>query len=460
MNNLKYDVVVVGAGVAGLTASFKLASRGWRVALVESKPASKIGDKVCGDAIGTHHFEEIDIHPPSTIIDHVYSGVKIYSPSRKHIIVVPGGGVSLNRLSFGQWLLKQALDKGVELYDQHVLLDIHLKDDHVEAVYARRVGGGKILLEAKAFIDASGYKPAIRSKLPETWPISERPYTTDYNIAYREVVELSEGVVREDDIDYAIIYIDVNIAPGGYWWLFPKNRTGNIVNVGLGVINNGFYNPRLNYERYLRPMFRGRVIHAGGGIVSTRRPLSTLVWRNVIVVGDAAYTVNPVHGGGIGSSMLSATIASKHLDKALETGLINENTMWDVNTEFMYKYGGKQAGLDILRMYMQKLSNEDYEWIMEKKLVDGGSIYDMGVHGNLADRIAYEISSLIKLLGKPSLLNELRIVRSYMNRARELYTSDYPRHPDELSKWLRIVDEVFTEFMAKLGFNRGSVVKW
>ncbi|MEM1878730.1 MAG: FAD-dependent oxidoreductase, partial [Desulfurococcaceae archaeon] len=50
----KYDVAVVGAGVAGLYASYVLALKGWKVALVESKHRSKIGDRVCGDAIGTH----------------------------------------------------------------------------------------------------------------------------------------------------------------------------------------------------------------------------------------------------------------------------------------------------------------------------------------------------------------------------------------------------------------------
>ncbi|MEM1700411.1 MAG: FAD-dependent oxidoreductase, partial [Desulfurococcaceae archaeon] len=63
----KYDVAVVGAGVAGLYASYVLALKGWKVALVESKHRSKIGDRVCGDAIGTHHFKELGIHIPDNV---------------------------------------------------------------------------------------------------------------------------------------------------------------------------------------------------------------------------------------------------------------------------------------------------------------------------------------------------------------------------------------------------------
>lgn len=453
----KYDVVVVGAGVAGLYASYQLASMGWRVALVESRPASKIGERVCGDAIGAHHFEELGLRVPDHAIDHKYRGVKVYSPSGKHSIIVPGEGVSVNRLKFGQWLLSEALNKNVELIDQHVVLDVVVKDNVVNAIKVKKVNGETSVIKASAFIDASGYKPAIRSRLPPEWPISEKPYVTDYNIAYREVIRLNNQL---DVAEYAEIYIDVDVAPGGYWWLFPKDPSGEIVNVGLGVINNGQFNPRFQYEKYLRSRFNGEVLNSGGGVVPTRRPICTLVWRNVAVVGDAAYTVNPVHGGGIGSSMLSSHIVAKHMNSALEAGEVNERTLWQANIDYMNSYGGKQASLDVLRMYMQKLSNDDYEWVMENKIVDGGSVYDLGVRGDLTEKITHGISLLIKLLGRPSLLSELRIVKNYMNKMREYYTVKYPSKPEELFEWMRSVDQLLLEYMRRVGFNRGSLVKW
>lgn len=456
----KFDVVIVGAGVAGLYIATQLSSMGWKVVLIESKPAYKIGDRVCGDAIGLHHFNELGLRVPEEVIDTKYHGVKIYSPSRKHSIVVPGEGVSVNRLKFGQWLLKKAIDSGSELLDQHVVYDVELKNGNVKSLRVKKVGGGSIEVEGRVFIDASGYKPAVRSKLPSEWPISERPYITDYNIAYREVLETDMPAVSDENRKYALIYIDVEVAPGGYWWLFPKRTDGRFVNIGLGVINNGKYNPRYQYERYLRKLLSGRVIHSGGGVVPTRRPIYTLVWRNVVVVGDAAYTVNPVHGGGIGSSMLSSHIVSKYVNSALEAGVINEEYIWQANVDYMYAYGGKQASLDILRMFMQKLSNDDYEWIMENRIVDGESVYDLGIKGDIAERVAHAISTLIKLLGKPSLLNQLRIVKNYMSRARGLYTSMYPRKPSDIYKWIMQVEKLFDSYVNAIGYDRGSLVKW
>ncbi|MCI4462500.1 MAG: NAD(P)/FAD-dependent oxidoreductase [Thermogladius sp.] len=454
-----YDVVVVGAGVGGLYSSLVLASKGFKVALVESKPRGRIGDKTCGDAIGVHHFQHIGLPIPESVVDHRYRGVKVKSPSEEHELVVPGEGVSVNRVKFGQWLLKNALDHGVELYDEHTLVGVELKDQGVSSVKVKRVGGGLVELKARYYIDASGARPSLRTKLPPEWPIAERPYETDFNLAYREVVEV-EKPVDEADVHYAVIYLNTTVAPGGYWWMFPKDRGGSIVNVGLGVIGGSSYNPRHNYDKYLRGRFKGRVLHAGGGIVPTRRPLPTMVWSNVGSVGDAAYTVNPVHGGGIGSTMEAAHILATHLANVLESGEPNTYNMWEVNLKYLEAYGVKQAGLDVLRMFLQRLSNEDFEWIIRNKLVDGSSVYDLGVKGSLGEKVVGAISTMVKLLGRPSLLGELRVLRMYMNKVEGLYKEDYPRNPDEIKRWVSRVEELFDEYARLIGFNRGARVKW
>ncbi|MET1160290.1 MAG: NAD(P)/FAD-dependent oxidoreductase [Thermoprotei archaeon] len=457
--NREYDVVVIGAGVAGLNTAYELASRGFSVALVETKPRERIGDKACGDAIGVHHFDEIGWEPPSNVIEHYYDGVTVYSPSRKYYVKVQGKGVSVNRIALGQWMLKRALDKGVELFDKHTLVKVNIKDNQVYSVEIRKAGSLEpVELRGRVFVDASGAKPALRTKLPSEWPLSEKPYMTDFNIAYREVIELEKPL--EENVDYAMIYLDTVIAPGGYWWLFPKSRDGGIINIGLGVVWGRDYNPRHNYEKYLRREFRGKILHRGGGLVPTRRPLPTLVWRNVVVVGDAAYTVNPVHGGGIGSSLLASHIASKHIAKALEKGVVNEESMWNMNREYMNAYGAKQASLDILRMYLQKLENSDFEWILKNKIVSGNDLYEMSSRAKLTEKIASNVQKLIRLLGKPSLLNQLRIVKKYMDQAVKLYTIDYPDKPADLSKWIARVEELFDNYRKTIGYDPGERVKW
>ncbi|MEZ0393878.1 MAG: NAD(P)/FAD-dependent oxidoreductase [Desulfurococcaceae archaeon] len=454
---MKYDVVVIGAGAGGAYTSLSLARAGLRVALVESKPKGKIGDKPCGDAIGKHHLESLGLALPKEAVVHRYRGVKVYSPSGKHSIEVLGEGVSVDRIAFGKWLVDSAVGAGAELFAGCAAREPRLSGDFVSSVEVACIDGRRLELEAGFFVDASGAVPALRSRLPRSWPISERPLTSDYNVAYREVVELEKPM---EDVDYAVIHVDAAVAPGGYWWAFPKDAEGRVVNVGLGVVWTSGINPRTRFEESLRPLFRGRVLHTGGGLVPTRRPLPTLVWRNVAVVGDAAYTVNPVHGGGIGSTLEAASIVSRWIVKAFEEGKIDERATWPANKEYMEVYGAKQAGLDVLRMFLQMLANDDLEWIVSSGIVDGASLYEVSSAGKLGEALLRKISGTLRLLARPSMLSRLRMVRDYMEAARSLYLDEYPRTPDGLGEWQRRADALFREFAERIGYRLGQEVSW
>lgn len=456
---MDYDVLIVGAGVAGLYLATQVAKKGFKTVVVESKPKDRIGEKPCGDAIGEHHLNELGLNPPNYVVDHRYKGVVVYGPSERNYVTVPGSGLSLNRVRFGQWMLKNALDSGVELLDNHVFLNPHVSGKEVTEVDVREKGSTvKKTIRAKIYVDASGATPSLRTKLPKDWFINDEPYKSEFNITYREVIELDETLNL--DSGYAYIFLNEKIAPGGYWWLFPKNASGRVVNVGLGVLWSLNLNPRLNYDGFIKHRFRGRVIHAGGGLVPTRRPLPTLVWGNVVVVGDSAYTVNPIHGGGIGSSLLAAHYASKHICEALSKGVVNEETLWGINVDYMYRYGSKQAFLDAIRMFLQRLSNDDIEWLITNKVVSGRDIHGLGYGGELEVSLIDRIASTIKLLSKPSLLSNLRVVKKYADRLKNLYSIDYPKHPSYLGKWLKTVEDTIKEYVSLIQYDLGERVSW
>ena len=60
----KFDTIVVGGGTAGCVAAKTLASAGLSVCLVDRKDRNSIGKKVCGDAIGKHHFDNLGLSYP------------------------------------------------------------------------------------------------------------------------------------------------------------------------------------------------------------------------------------------------------------------------------------------------------------------------------------------------------------------------------------------------------------
>jgi flavin-dependent dehydrogenase len=60
----KYDLVVVGGGTGGAVVGKTTAELGYNVCILDQKIKTKIGDKICGEAVGKHHFDDIGILPP------------------------------------------------------------------------------------------------------------------------------------------------------------------------------------------------------------------------------------------------------------------------------------------------------------------------------------------------------------------------------------------------------------
>jgi len=137
----KFDVIVVGAGTGGCLTAKTLADVGLKVCMLDCKEEKNIGDKVCGDAIGRHHFDNIGIaHPSGAELDQLVEGIKVYSPDMQTEVNVKGEGVHgylVNRLLFGQRLIKEAKEAGVTLMDQTVVTDPIIKNNYVVGVSAK-----------------------------------------------------------------------------------------------------------------------------------------------------------------------------------------------------------------------------------------------------------------------------------------------------------------------------------
>ncbi len=442
----KFDVVIVGAGVGGSAAAWYLSRMGYSVALIDSKPWNRVGDKPCGDAIGKHHFEELGIDPPrGEELDGLVKGILLYSPSEEVVLRIEGEGYEINRVKFTQRLIREAMDRGAEYFDSTNASQPIIEDGAVKGVIAVR-NGRKIVFRSHVVIDSSGTSRSIVRRLPSDWPINDPLKSEEAEIAFREIRELKEPI---DEPEYIRIYVNSKIAPGGYWWNFPKSNT-NLTNVGLGVQGGmGYDHPRTYMYKYIltRPEFKNsRPVEIGGALVPTRRPPYTMAWHGIMVVGDAGYAVNPIHGGGKGSAMLSAKAAAIAFDKAYESGDFSARGLWLMNKLYIDFYGAKQASLDIFRIFLQHLSDDDIEFALRKRIMKESDLYETSSTGKINKRsISDKLSRLIAALGRPSLLFKLIVVADYMDKVRSLY-SQYPDTPEGLRAWMSKLDELYESF--------------
>ncbi|MCW3975466.1 MAG: NAD(P)/FAD-dependent oxidoreductase [Candidatus Bathyarchaeota archaeon] len=438
-----YDLVIVGAGSSGCIATKTAVLNGLEVCLIDCKPRQNIGDKICGDAIARHHFDSLGIkYPSGQELEHEIKGVKVYSPDMESVFKIEGEGVSgfiVDRLMLGQRLLKGALDCGVTFHDNTLALEPIISNSFVKGVKSRNLNTGKVeKIYSKLTMDASGFSAALRRNLPKNFGFIKSIKNQDLLPCFREI---------RDDVDfrsdYCKIFLSQEIAPGGYYWIFPKNNEK--VNVGLGVQGlKNHPNPKeILYKNVIsKDIFRKSIIlNSGGGFVPTRRPIDSLVSDGIMFLGDAACLVNPIHGGGIGPSMLSGKLATEVAVMALSKGIPSKDLLWEYNLKYMKEYGAKQAGLDIFRILLQSLKDDEINYGMKHQLIKPEDILETSLKGELKISITEKVTRVFKGLKKIDLLRNLKKTADKMQLAKNLY-QNYPEN-EEFEAWAKKIRTLY-----------------
>jgi len=432
----KFDVLVVGAGTAGCLAAKTAAEKGLKVCIIDSKNKENIGAKICGDALGEHHLKTLGLEKPKgDELEKKIEGVQIFSPDLNTVFTIEDKdfvGYILNRRLFGQWLLNKAIDKGALLMESTQFLEPVFDGGFVVGGKVKSAGK-TIQLMSKVVVDASGFAGAVRQKLPNEMGIENKIENEDVEACYREIRQLKQ---EDENTKYCEIYLNSEVTPGGYTWIFPKR--GAKVNVGLGICMRGkFPNPKKQLYKHIlsKPQFEGSLLLSGGAWWDpTRRPLDNMVGNGVILTGDAASLVNPIHGGGIGPSMLSGFFAGKKIAEALENGEPTQSSLWGYNRMYMDSYGKKQASLDIFRMFLISSNDEDLNYGMNYKLVTENDVLKASMGDEFHLNVTEAATRVFRGRKRLGFLRKLKTTIDMMRQVRVHYDV-YPNAPEDFEAW-------------------------
>jgi len=334
-DKLKYDIVIVGGGLAGLCNAIHLSKFDKKVLLIEKNNYPK--HKVCGEYISNEvlpYLEFLNVNPFN------FGAVKIddfqLSTTKNKVITakLPLGGFGISRYTLDFELYKKAKENGVEILQDQVININFKKDVFTVETKENNSFTSKICIGAfgkRSLLDIKFERDFIKKKSPYLGvKIHVKGNFPKNKVALHNFKGGYCGVSKVENDVINLCYI-TNFSS------FKKHK--NITDFQENVV---FKNT------FLKEMFQN-------ASPIWKQPLSISqisfepkkpVENHIIMSGDAAGMIHPLCGNGMSMAIQSAQIASKlilnYLNDKLESRKQFENlyiTQWNKQFNWRLKAG-------------------------------------------------------------------------------------------------------------------------
>jgi digeranylgeranylglycerophospholipid reductase len=300
--NTGYEVIIVGAGPAGLVAGLECARAGTAVLLLEKN--KQIGLPLnCAEGVPRRSFESILSPRPTWIKSEIGRG-RLVAPNGYYFdLKYSNAGYILDRFRMEQDLADEFTALGGELALCCRAEELHLKNRRYQSLSIIDAAGERRLIDADIFIAADGVEGTIARKAG-----------LDNRLNLRETESLLQYRLKNvtTDSDLIEFHLGSEVAPRSYAWVFPHGE--NEVNVGVGVPSdcNSGRDAAYFLDKFIERRF-GKVERSrtSCGTCPRYQGRKILARLNLLVVGDAARVLDSLSGAGIVNALLSGQIAAR-----------------------------------------------------------------------------------------------------------------------------------------------------
>lgn len=334
-NVTETDVVVIGGGPAGATASTLIAQKGFRVQLFEREtfPRFHIGESMIPETywvlerlnmlpkmrasrfVHKHSVQFISANGRQSAPFYFYDN-KPHECSQTWQVV---------RSEFDLMMLNNAREHGVEAHEGVRVLDVIFDGDRATGVRIQNPDGSVRQVNAQVIIDASGQSGLLMNRLKtRVWdPVLNKGAIWTY----------WEGAYRDTGRDEGATIVLQTENRKGWFWYIPLHD--NRVSVGVVAPFDYLFKDRGPHEQVYReevdrcPAVRDRIGNAtqATGYFKTRDysyRSTKVAGHGYVMVGDAFGFLDPLYSSGLLLALKSGEMAADAVVEGLQTHDVSE----------------------------------------------------------------------------------------------------------------------------------------
>lgn len=330
----RYDVTIIGAGLAGLQCARLLAAEGVSVLLADRKP--NVAHSVHTTGIFVRRtLEDFDL--PVDLLGPVVRRVVLHSPSgAMQTLESPHDEFRIGRMgAIYEELLETCVRAGVEWRPSTRFIRADEDEDNVLRVRLEGPDGGENVV-TRYLVGADGAK----SKVAVALGLSiNREFIVGVEDILRGIPRSGPPVLH--------CFVDPRIAPGYIGWAADD---GHEIHAGVGGYADSLAAAAALRElharlRNLYDIDAGEIVERRGGLIPVGGILPRISSPRGLLLGDAAGAVSPLTAGGLDGAMRLSRFAADVLATAVR---------YDAPDALSLYRGGRLRTRFISRRWMRK----------------------------------------------------------------------------------------------------------
>ncbi|MDC0159391.1 NAD(P)/FAD-dependent oxidoreductase [Candidatus Nitrosopelagicus sp.] len=326
MDELCFDVIVVGGGPAGSSAARIAAKNGCTVALIEK-------EKEIAETVRTSGVTWI------SDIQKFGIPTECYNPIKKFSFFSPNNSVRISdeiakaavldvRKTY-RFLAKRAEGVGAELFVNTNVSDILKNSTGKCTGVIAKSNGNQIKFNGKVIIDASGFGSVVAKELGHVKQ-------------WKKFGVGAEFEVKTEKLEYDNWWLMVGqeYSPAGYAWIFPTSKNTARIGVGIGKPDSDV-DPTIRLNELIdkkmgpiKDLGKMEKIEFHYGLIPNEGLSRKTVYDNLILVGDSAGQANPLVLEGIRYAIRFGEVAGRVAANAIKKGDTSEKELIHYENEW------------------------------------------------------------------------------------------------------------------------------